>query len=165
MASSSDVTAGEPLRPRQVSLDRGEYFAFFNRAQMILERARAVALATEAQVSGVLRRPRSLEAHWVADPAEDRSGELTLQPFQPQRILVVEDHRDAAASMVMLLGSFGHEVAVARDGTCALEVAPVMRPDTVILDVCLPGMDGFEVARRLSALCMPKRPRLIAVSG
>lgn len=132
---------------------------------MILEHARAVALATEEKVSGLLRRPLNLDSHWVADLAEDRSGELPLQPFQPQRILLVEDHREAAASMAMLLGCFGHEVVIARDGSCALAVALVMRPDTVILDICLPGMDGCEVARRLVDLCRPKCPRLIAVSG
>jgi CheY-like chemotaxis protein len=161
MASSSDFAAGEP---RPASLGCGEHFALFNRAQMILERAKAVALATEEKVSSALRKPRSLDAHWAA-LAENGSGQFTLQPYQPQRILVVEDHQEAAASMAMLLESFGHEVAVAKDGSCALEVARVMRPHTVILDVCLPGMDGCEVARRLAALCMPKRPRLIAVSG
>jgi DNA-binding response OmpR family regulator len=67
------------------------------------------------------------------------------------RVLVVDDNRDLAMSSSWLLKYEGHEVEVAFDGLQALEVARAFRPDVVILDVGLPGLDGYEVARRLRA--------------
>jgi CheY-like chemotaxis protein len=67
------------------------------------------------------------------------------------RVLVVEDNVDAGDSLSMLLRLHGHEVLVARTGPTALEVASKFRPSLVLLDIGLPGMDGYEVARRLRA--------------
>ena len=65
------------------------------------------------------------------------------------RVLVVEDNVDAADSLSLLLRLYGHEVQVARSGPTALEMASAARPDVVLLDIGLPGMDGYEVAKRL----------------
>jgi PAS domain S-box-containing protein len=65
------------------------------------------------------------------------------------RVLVVEDNVDAADSLSMLLRLYGHQVEVARTGPTALEVASVFRPEVVLLDIGLPGMDGYQVARQL----------------
>ena len=65
------------------------------------------------------------------------------------RVLVVDDNVDAADSLAMLLRLHGHEVQVARTGPTALEMASASRPDVVLLDVGLPGMDGYHVAKRL----------------
>jgi CheY-like chemotaxis protein len=65
------------------------------------------------------------------------------------RVLVVDDQPDLARSLARLLKSWGHEVNVAHDGPSALEAAQAHRPELVLLDVGLPGMDGYEVARRL----------------
>ena len=81
------------------------------------------------------------------------------------QVLVVEDDADNASSMAMILGLCGHEVRVALDGPTALEVARLARLDVVILDLGLPGMDGCEVARRLSLAATGKLPFLIAVTG
>jgi CheY-like chemotaxis protein len=67
------------------------------------------------------------------------------------RVLVVEDNVDSADSMSILLRLYGHEVAVARTGPAALEMAAEFRPNLVLLDIGLPGMDGHEVAWRLRA--------------
>ena len=79
----------------------------------------------------------------------------TLEPGeragQPLRVLVVEDNIDAGDSLSMLLRLHGHEVLVARTGPTALEVAASFHPALVLLDIGLPGMDGYEVARRLRA--------------
>ena len=64
-------------------------------------------------------------------------------------MLVVEDNVDAADSLSLLLRLYGHEVPVARTGPTALEMASAFRPDVVLLDIGLPGMDGYQVARRL----------------
>jgi two-component system CheB/CheR fusion protein len=66
-----------------------------------------------------------------------------------RRILVVDDNRDAAASLAMLLGLLGNETRLAHDGPGALEAAHLFKPEVVFLDIGLPGMDGYEVARRL----------------
>jgi PAS domain S-box-containing protein len=89
-----------------------------------------------------------------ATPAE----QVTVTTSEPQqlaglalRVLVVEDNVDSADSMSILLRLYGHEVAVARTGPAALEMAAEFRPNLVLLDIGLPGMDGHEVAWRLRA--------------
>ncbi|BAU49801.1 hypothetical protein SVA_3253 [Sulfurifustis variabilis] len=68
-----------------------------------------------------------------------------------RRILVVEDERDVAESFRMLLELLGHEVRAVPDGPAALEAARIFVPEVVFIDIGLPGMDGYEVARRLRA--------------
>ncbi len=65
------------------------------------------------------------------------------------RVLVVDDNRDAATCLAWLLQFWGHTVCVASDGPMALEAARCSRPDVVLLDLGLPGMDGYQVAQRL----------------
>jgi len=76
---------------------------------------------------------------------------LTGDPPGPtgHRLLVVDDNRDAADSLAMLLKLQGHEVRVAHSGPAALEMTKTYTPDVVFLDIGMPGMDGYEVARRL----------------
>lgn len=81
------------------------------------------------------------------------------------RILVVDDNRDSAESLGTLLGESGHEVALAYDGTSALEVARAFRPDLVFLDIGLPKMNGYEVARRLRQDIGLATAKFIALSG
>jgi two-component system, OmpR family, response regulator len=80
-------------------------------------------------------------------------------------ILIVEDHPDCAESMAMLLRVYGHEVEVAPNGTAGLDKALFRMPDVVLLDLGLPGLNGYEVARRLSAIRPGRTPLLIAVTG
>src|SRR4029077_2165654 len=70
---------------------------------------------------------------------------------QALRVLVVEDNIDAGDSLSMLLRLHGHEVQVARFEPTALELAASFHPALVLLDIGLPGMSGYEVARRLRA--------------
>jgi CheY-like chemotaxis protein len=81
------------------------------------------------------------------------------------RILVVEDHDDSAASLALLLRIWGHAVRVARDGLTALEMARAFWPDVVLLDIRLPGMDGWQVADQLQKQPAPRKPLLIALTG
>ena len=83
----------------------------------------------------------------------------------PKRLLVVDDNEDAAESMSMLLEMWGHEVTYAYDGPSALETAQQWQPEAVILDIGLPGMDGYQVAARLRALPQGKETVLIAITG
>ena len=87
----------------------------------------------------------------------------------PLSVLVVDDDRDAAESLAELLALHGHRVRVAFDGAAALSQCPAASgmPDVVLLDVRMPGMDGYEVARRVLGGCGTggKAPVLVAVTG
>ena len=82
-----------------------------------------------------------------------------------RRLLVVDDNRDAAESMSMLLELWGHDVAYAYDGPSALQTAEQWHPQAVFLDIGLPGMDGYEVAEKLRELPNAKDTVLIAITG
>lgn len=82
----------------------------------------------------------------------------------PLRVLVVDDSTDAAESLAKLLRLAGHEVLVAHDGPEALEIVAAERPAVMLLDIGLPGMDGYEVCRRIRQQGFSDA-RIIAVTG
>ena len=82
-----------------------------------------------------------------------------------RRLLVVDDNHDAANSLAMLLRLQGHEVVVAHDGYAALKVASESRPEMAFLDIGMPGMDGYELARRLRQQPGMEDVRLAAMTG
>ena len=84
-------------------------------------------------------------------PAPARE-ETPAAPGRPRKILIVEDHRDSAEGLATLLRMAGHDVSTVADGPSALACCRTVRPDSVLLDIGLPGMDGYEVARRLREL-------------
>ena len=81
-----------------------------------------------------------------------------------RRILVVEDNNDNREMMRILLETSGHEVHDAGDGVSGVELAVQLEPDTVLIDIGLPGIDGYEVARQIRSK-LRDRSRLIALSG
>ncbi len=81
------------------------------------------------------------------------------------RILVVDDNVDAARGTARLLQIIGHDVRVAHDGRQALEIAHGQRPRFILLDIALPGMDGYEVARQLRGDPRHRDAIIIAISG
>jgi signal transduction histidine kinase len=83
---------------------------------------------------------------------------------RPRRILLVEDNRDAREMLRVVLELQGHVVSEAGDGVAAVRMATQILPDVVILDIGLPGVDGFETARRIRRR-LGERVRLVAVSG
>jgi PAS domain S-box-containing protein len=86
-------------------------------------------------------------------------------PGAPRRVLVVEDNVDSATALAELLRLWGHEVRVAHDGVTGLEEARAFAPDLVLLDIGLPGMDGYEVALALRAAPAFAATRLVALTG
>jgi PAS domain S-box-containing protein len=94
-------------------------------------------------------------------------GEAEPAPafLSPSRILVVDDNADSAESLATLLRLGGHEVRVAYGGREALEIAQAEQPQIVLLDLGMPGMDGYEVARRLRQQPGMERVFLVAVTG
>ncbi|MDI1447799.1 PAS domain S-box protein [Polyangium sp. 6x1] len=102
--------------------------------------------------------------------AEERaapmSAERELSPRSAhRRVLVVDDNVDAAESLALMLGYLGHETRVAHDGPSTLEIAAAFLPEVVLLDIGLPGIDGYEVARRLRAQRETRAALLIALTG
>ncbi len=93
--------------------------------------------------------------------------EQSQEPPPPSghRLLVVDDNRDAANSLAMLLRLQGHEVRVAYSGMAALEVTKTYAADMVFLDIGMPGMDGYEVARRMRQRPGLEKVVLAALTG
>ena len=85
--------------------------------------------------------------------------------LRPLRVLIVDDNVDAAEMLAEWLVAVGHDAQVASDGPTALEIAAEFKPDVALLDIGLPVMDGYEVARRLRELPGASKTRLIALTG
>jgi DNA-binding response OmpR family regulator len=81
------------------------------------------------------------------------------------RILIVDDNVDAAKTLDLLLGGSGHETRVCNDGAACLEEAESFRPHVVLVDLGLPGLDGYEVARAIRALRFGKTVLIIAITA
>lgn len=106
----------------------------------------------------------------MVPPSTDASGsdaELAVadRPSRPLHVLVVDDNHDAATSMALFVRMWGYEVRTAHDGEGALVAVDAFGPDVILLDIGLPGLDGYEVASRLKANPSTERITLIAVSG
>ncbi|MGH8635701.1 MAG: response regulator [Burkholderiales bacterium] len=82
-----------------------------------------------------------------------------------RRILIVDDNRDAAISLSMLLELSGNKTETAYDGLAAIDAAARFEPDVVLLDIGLPGLNGYEVARRMRNEPWGKHVKLVAVTG
>lgn len=83
----------------------------------------------------------------------------------PKRILVVDDNRDAADTLAVVLRLEGHEVEVAYGGAYAVAVAAAHQPQIVLLDIAMPELDGLETARQLRAVAGLEQVRIIAITG
>ena len=82
-----------------------------------------------------------------------------------RRILLADDNEDFATSLAMLLGAMGHEVRTAYDGLRAVETAIEFKPEFAFLDIGLPGLNGYDLARRLRELPSTKHIVLVAITG
>jgi CheY-like chemotaxis protein len=86
-------------------------------------------------------------------------------PGHKRRVLVVDDNEDFATSLAQMLRSMGHDVRVAYDGQAGLEAAEAFRPDIAFLDIGMPKLNGYELARRLRTQSAAAASILIAVTG
>jgi CheY-like chemotaxis protein len=104
-------------------------------------------------------------------PLQPEPAAVTQMPVAPQRarqrlrILVVEDNRDSAESLRMLLELYGYEVAVAYSGPEGVQAAEQWQPDVVLCDIGLPGLDGYGVVSKLRRNPATARAHFIAVTG
>ncbi|MDX1930764.1 MAG: ATP-binding protein [Pirellulaceae bacterium] len=102
-----------------------------------------------------------------AEPADTKHHTAINKPpsIRPLRVLVVDDNVDTVLSFSILLRATGHEVFIAHDGIAAVEMATACHPDVMLLDIGLPGLDGYEVAKRIRQLPSLKSVVLIALTG
>jgi PAS domain S-box-containing protein len=109
----------------------------------------------------VVRVPLRDAPKAVAAPVSPSKARISVS----RRVLVVDDNGDAADTLAMVLSIRGYEVRVARDGPAALEESRIFNPELVLLDIGLPGMDGYAVARALRASPAGGTLRLVALTG
>jgi CheY-like chemotaxis protein/two-component sensor histidine kinase len=110
----------------------------------------------------VIRLPAVLESTQCPQPQAE--GPVHMSP-PLLRILIVDDNRDAADSLAMLLRTTGNDIRTAYDGLEAVQVASEFRPEVVLLDIGLPKIDGHEVAQRIRQETWGRQVCLIAVTG
>jgi PAS domain S-box-containing protein len=94
-----------------------------------------------------------------------RPPEPAVPAVGSRRVLVVDDNRDSAESLAMLLQTFGHEVRTAFDGQEGVRTARTFRPDLVLMDIGLPGLNGYDAARAIRSEPWGRRVRLVALTG
>lgn len=114
----------------------------------------------------VIRLPAT-ERRGTADNAPPLAPEPPLRHCAPTglRVLLVDDNEDAATILSAMLERMGHEVVIAHDGDAALKATTTFVPDVALLDIGLPVMDGYELARQLRAQRPSADLRLIAITG
>ena len=109
----------------------------------------------------IVRLPIAADTDWPTAQA------TTTEPaaIPPLRILIVDDNRDAADMLGTLLTFSGHETYTANDGLAAVDRAANLQPDVIFMDIGLPGVNGYEAARRIRELQGDKKPVLVALTG
>jgi CheY-like chemotaxis protein len=101
----------------------------------------------------------------TAEPVSTTVAPATRASEVGQRVLVVDDNADGAEMLATMLALLGHEAMTAHDGPEALAAARSFGPDVVFLDIGLPEMDGYEVAKRLRADAVLAKAHLVALTG
>lgn len=99
-----------------------------------------------------------------SNPPQSKDGAVS-RAIQAARVLVVDDNRDAATTLAMIMKCHGHEVAIAHDGAEACQVAESYRPLAILLDIGLPGMNGHEACREIRQRPWGKNVTIIALTG
>jgi len=117
----------------------------------------------------LIRLPAALPADatvTAGTPTEVASAPLAAASADSKRrILIVDDNADALMSLANLLGLDGHEVCTAANGFLALDAGPAFRPEVAVLDIGMPGLDGYELARRIRAQSWGRSMVLVALTG
>jgi signal transduction histidine kinase/ActR/RegA family two-component response regulator len=126
--------------------------------------------SVEARSAGVGKGSEFIVRLPVSDPARLAQGTPApaaepAEPGRSRRILVVDDHEDSAESLSMLLTRSGHEVRTVHDGVTAIAVAEAFRAEVVLLDIGLPLIDGYHVARTIREQPWGRTMTLVAVTG
>jgi signal transduction histidine kinase/CheY-like chemotaxis protein len=120
---------------------------------------RADSAGTDKGSTFSVELPRLPHVRLRNDDANERTRRCEL------RVLLVDDNVDAGEMLAEALRELGHEVHLAREGGAALELALRIEPDIAVLDLGLPGMDGYELARAIRRSLADRTPRMIALTG
>jgi two-component system CheB/CheR fusion protein len=132
---------------------------------LVHQHAGTIEAVSEGQGRGsefIVRLPKDGRAH-SSNPPESGAKPTAAPPSR--KVLVVDDNVDAADSLAILLRMAGYAVHIAYDGPETLKMVRALRPDVILLDIGLPGMDGYEVARELKKMPEMERCILVAVTG
>jgi CheY-like chemotaxis protein len=107
-----------------------------------------------------------------AGTGDPRSEEDPGAPGAPElgehvryRVLVIDDHRDVVTAVSFVIAALGHEVRMADDGVLGLATLLEFEPDLVLVDLVMPGIDGWSLARAIRRQRLARQPRLVAISG
>lgn len=114
--------------------------------------------------SFVVRLPAAEQAI-APEPEPEPSAPRLIAPHHRREVLIVDDNEDARLLLAEVLAAFGHSVRSAADGPAALALLETWKPDVAILDIGLPGMNGYELAARIHDLPDHKELRLLALTG
>lgn len=122
--------------------------------------------SVEANSNGIGKGSEFVVRLPVTQDVPEMKIETPQTPDQvPLRILVVDDNMDSAMTMRMALALKGHQVEAAHDGPAAIQVAEDQKPDVILMDIGLPGLNGYQVAERLRASPDLKKITLVAMTG
>jgi len=185
--STSDNTVSVRVRDNGVGISATmlpKLFEMFTQVDRSLERSRGglgiglslvkqliemhgghVSARSEGPGTGsefTVRLPLNLKE--VRTPTES-TAPIPSRSAPRHRILVVDDNRDAALSLAMMLKIMGHETETAHDGIEALEAAPSFHPDLILLDIGMPRLNGYDTARRIRQVEWGKNLMLVALTG
>jgi CheY-like chemotaxis protein len=100
-----------------------------------------------------------------APPTESPVADAGPAASRPLRVLVVDDNTDTVLTFAILLKASGHDVRTAHDGPSGVEAALAYRPDVALLDIGLPGLNGYEVAKRIRQEPTLQNAVLVALTG
>jgi CheY-like chemotaxis protein len=170
MSAYQEISAdGEKLRAL-VHVLRNEVAPIVNAAYLFRRRVgtdpelREILTVIERQLSEIVATIDAIaELRSATDAVPQRISNDAATP--KRRILVADDNRDLRISFAAILRDSGHEVKLAADGTEALQLAEDWQPEFVVLDVHMPGINGYEIARRLRARFPPEAMHLVMMSG
>ncbi len=132
--------------------------------QLVEMHGGSIAVASDGPDRGS-RFTIRLPAQAASTPAPEPARPDATPAARPRRILVADDNRDSADSMAMLLRLGGNEVVVAYDGEEAVRSAEEFRPDVLLLDIGMPRLNGYEVAKQVRAMPWGRDALLIAATG
>ena len=113
----------------------------------------------------VIRLPLAAEVHDSVGPAETGAPKLAATTSPIHTVIIVDDNADVAETMMELIVALGHKGATAHDGASALALIPTLRPDLGLIDIGLPDMVGYDLARRIRELPGGDKIFLVALTG
>ena len=98
-------------------------------------------------------------------PRTDGDGNMARNADRPRRVLIVDDNVDSAETLAQIVRGWGHDVAIANDGRSGLGLVATFQPESALIDIGLPGMTGYEVARHIRGNSFHHDLHLVAITG